>query len=115
MTLKLHSSMDTNFPYEIDIPCSWYCVMYLYLIFTGIFPTLIYFIRYFNMNFFNKENVDFFVTQCQAMIDDRKSQMPKVRVHVLYMDLFLLHLKEFFKQKISDCMSDSFSLMIERG
>ena len=112
MILELHS-LDTNFPYEIDIPCSWYCVMYLYLIFTGIFPTLIYFIRYFNMNFFNKENVDFFVTQCQAMIDDRKSQMPKVRVHVLYIDL--LHLKEFLKYVISDCMSDSFSLMIERS
>nr|XP_022328532.1 cytochrome P450 3A24-like [Crassostrea virginica] len=47
------------------------------LMLSSIFPTLIYFIRYFNMNFFNKENVDFFVTQCQAMIDDRKSQMPK--------------------------------------
>ena len=87
----------------------------MYLIFTGIFPTLIHVIRYFNMNFFNKENVDFFVTQCQAMIDDRKSQMPKVRVHVLYIHLFLLHLKELFKHKISDCMLDSFSLMIERS
>ncbi|XP_011417157.3 cytochrome P450 3A24 [Magallana gigas] len=39
-----------------------------------IFPTLISVIRFFNMNFFNQENVDFFLRQCQAMIDDRKSE-----------------------------------------
>lgn len=54
-----------------------FCLIFDFIL-LAIFPTLISVIRFFNMNFFNQENVDFFLRQCQAMIDDRKSETSQV-------------------------------------
>lgn len=54
-----------------------FCLIFDFIL-LAIFPTLISVIRFFNMNFFNQENVDFFLRQCQAMIDDRKSETSPV-------------------------------------
>lgn len=39
----------------------------------NIFPTFIPMVRYFNMDYFDKDNLDFFIRHCQAIIEDRKS------------------------------------------
>ncbi|XP_062566717.1 cytochrome P450 3A29-like isoform X2 [Saccostrea cucullata] len=49
----------------------------------SVFPSLYPVLRIFNLTFFNKENVGFFVRQCQAMIEDRKTESSERHVDFL--------------------------------
>lgn len=41
----------------------------------NIFPTFIPVVRYFKMDYFDKDHLDFFIRHCQAMIEDRKTRV----------------------------------------
>lgn len=49
-------------------------------LFTDIFPTFIPVVRFFKMDYFDKDNLDFFIRHCQAMIEDRKTRVSQVYI-----------------------------------